>query len=161
MRFFGPFLLGALLLSGPASAQNQVAFGGLKADTTLPVEVTADSLAVNQSDGTATFAGNVTIIQGDMRLKAGTVAVVYKTDDRKRIESLSATGGVTLSAGPDAAESREAVYVIDTGQVVMTGDVLLTQGAAIISGQKLTVDLKSGTGSMDGRVKTVLTPGGN
>ena len=87
MHFFGPILLVALLLPGPASAQNQVAFGGLKADTTLPVEVTADSLAVNQSDGTATFAGNVTIIQGDMRLKAGTVAGVYKAADRKRIGS--------------------------------------------------------------------------
>lgn len=161
MRFPGPALLVALLLSLPASAQNQVAFGGLKADPTKPVEVTADSLAVNQSDGTAVFTGNVLVIQGDMRLKAATVAVTYKPDDRKKIESLAASGGVTLSAGPDAAESRDAVYVIDSGQVVMTGNVLLTQGAGIISGQKLTVDLKSGTGSMDGRVKTVLTPGGN
>ena len=159
MRFFGPALLLALLLSNPASAQNQVAFGGLRGDPTKPVEVTSDSLAVNQSDGTAIFAGNVLVIQGDMRLTAAELTVVYKADDQKKIDSLTATGGVTLTAGPDAAESRDAVYTIDSGQVVMTGDVLLTQGANIISGQKLTVDLKSGTGNMDGRVKTVLTPG--
>ncbi len=159
MRFSGPVLLIALALACPASAQNQIAFGGLKTDTTQPVEVTADSLSVNQSDGTATFTGNVLVIQGEMRLKAGAMAVVYTPGDKTRIERLTATGGVTLTTGVDAAESREAVYTIDSGTVVMTGDVLLTQGGNILSGQKLTVDLKSGTGSMDGRVKTVLTPG--
>lgn len=158
MRFSGPALLLALLLSTPAGAQNQVAFGGLRADPTQPVEVTADSLSVNQSDGTAIFTGNVLVIQGEMRLKAGSLTVNYKDADRTKIESLTATGGVTLTTGADAAESRDAVYTIDSGQVVMTGDVLLTQGTNILSGQKLTVDLKSGTGSMDGRVKTVLTP---
>jgi lipopolysaccharide export system protein LptA len=143
----------------PALAQNQIAFGAIKADPTRPVEVTADSLSVNQADGSATFTGNVLVIQGPMRLSAGEVAVVYAAGDQRRIERLTATGGVTLVSGADAAESREAVYTIDNGQVVMTGDVLLTQGSNVISGQKLTVDLKSGTGSMEGRVKTVLTPG--
>jgi len=158
MRFLAPVLLIALALSTPADAQNQVAFGGLKGDPTKPVEVTSDSLAVNQSDGTAIFTGNVLVIQGDMRLTAAELTVVYSAEDQKKIESLTATGGVTLTAGPDAAESQDAVYTIDSGQVVMTGNVLLTQGANIISGQKLTVDLKTGTGNMDGRVKTVLTP---
>ena len=44
----------------PAAAQT-VAFGGIKADTSAPVEVTADSLRVDQSTGQATFAGNVLI----------------------------------------------------------------------------------------------------
>lgn len=158
MRFLAPALLIALALSTPASAQNQVAFGGLKGDPTKPVEVTSDSLAVNQTDGTAIFTGNVLVIQGDMRLTAAELTVVYSAQDQKKIESLTATGGVTLTAGPDAAESQDAVYTVDSGQVVMTGNVLLTQGANIISGQKLTVDLTTGKGNMDGRVKTVLTP---
>ncbi|MCB2115558.1 MAG: lipopolysaccharide transport periplasmic protein LptA [Rhodobacteraceae bacterium] len=156
-------LLSALLaLSAPGLAQAQaIAFGGLKADTSAPVEVTADELYVNQSDGTATFAGNVVVIQGAMKLAAGKVLVIYGSADRSRIEELHASGGVTLASGTDAAEAKEAVYTIESGVVELTGDVLLTQGQNVISGQKLVVDLQSGTGRMDGRVRTILTPGGN
>ncbi len=144
-----------------ASAQDAtVAFGGLKQDTTLPVEVQADQLAVNNADGTAVFSGNVLVGQGEMRLGAGEVRVKYSPDG-KAIEQLVATGGVTISNLADAAEAREAVYSIDTGIIVMSGDVLLTQGASAIAGQKLTIDLKAGTGIMEGRVSTTFVPGGN
>lgn len=150
-----------VLLPSLASAQNAtVAFGGLKQDTSLPVEVQADSLAVNQADGSATFTGNVLIGQGEMRISAGTVRVEYATEGGA-IDSLHASGGVTFANQSDAAEAREAVYTINTGQVVMTGDVLLTQGKSALSGQKLVIDLKAGTGVMEGRVKTVFVPGSN
>jgi lipopolysaccharide export system protein LptA len=41
----------------------------------------------------------------------------------------------------------------------MTGSVLLTQGRNAIAGERLVLDLKAGTGVMEGRVKTVFTPG--
>ena len=154
-------ILLSLLAAAPALGQGQIAFGGIRADTSKPVEVTADSLTVNQSDGTAVFSGNVLVAQGEMRLSAGEVRVEYAEGDTRKIERLLATGGVTLVSGPDAAEAKEAVYTIDSGSVVMTGNVLLTQGPNVLSGQKLTVDLRTGTGSMEGRVKTVLQPGGN
>lgn len=138
-----------------------VAFGGIRADTSLPVEVTADQLSINQTDGTAIFAGNVVVIQGDMKLAADRVDVAYSGEDRTRIERLHASGSVVLVSGSDAAEAEDAVYTIETGAVEMTGNVLLTQGANTIAGQKLVVDLASGTGRMEGRVKTVLQPGGN
>ena len=144
-----------------AAAQGAtIAFGGLKQDTTLPVEIEADQLTVNQADGTATFTGNVLVGQGEMRLAAATVQVEYATDGGA-IRRLHASGGVTLANNSEAAEAREAVYTIDTGEVVMTGDVLLTQGQSALSGQKLVIDLKAGTGSMEGRVQTTFVPGGN
>jgi lipopolysaccharide export system protein LptA len=143
----------------PAAAQGAtVAFGGIKADTTQPVEVSADQLEVNQSDGTAVFTGNVIVVQGDMRMAAAAVRVEYAKDDRSKIETIHATGGVTVTSPAEAAEGREAVYSVASGEVVMTGDVLLTQGGSTITGQKLIVDLKTGTGRMDGRVKTVIAP---
>lgn len=149
------------LSTAPVSAQQaSIAFGGIKQDTSLPVEVNADNLSINNADGSAVFAGNVVVVQGDMRLTAGEVRVQY-TADGSGIKSLQATGGVTLIATADAAEAREAVYTIDSGNVVMTGDVLLTQGQNAISGQKLVINLKNGTGVMEGRVKTVFAPGGN
>ncbi len=146
--------------TGVFAQQAAIAFGGLKADTTLPVEVQADQLAVNQADGSAVFTGNVLVGQGEMRIAAGSVRVEYSSDG-KGIERLFATGGVTLTNASDAAEAREAVYTIDSGNVVMTGDVLLTQGNSAISGQKLVIDLKAGTGVMEGRVQTVFQPGGD
>ena len=68
-----PLLLTLLCALGPAAALAQdaaISFGGLKQDTSLPVEVKADSLAVNQADGSATFTGNVLVGQGEMRLSA-------------------------------------------------------------------------------------------
>jgi lipopolysaccharide export system protein LptA len=151
----------ALLAFSPSLGLAQgasVAFGGLKQDTSLPVEVSADQLAVNQADGTAIFTGNVLVGQGEMRLSADRVKVEY-TADGTGISKLFASGGVTLVNMADAAESQEAIYTIASGAVVMTGDVLLTQGGNALSGQKLVIDLKTGTGVMEGRVQTVFQPG--
>jgi len=147
-----------LTTNGIAQTTN-LAFGTLQQDTSLPVEVTADSLSVNQTDGTAIFTGNVVIIQGEMRLAAPRVLVVYAqaTDAQEaRIARLEATGGVTLISGPDAAEAERADYNIDDGEVVMRGNVLLTQGASALTSDLMTVDLTGGTAQMDGRVKTIL-----
>ena len=154
--------LGVAVLASAAYGQGAtVAFGGIKSDTSQPVEVTADQLAVNQTDGTATFTGNVVVIQGDLRLGATTVRVEYAKDDRTRVERIVASGGVTLVSADEAAEAKDAVYTVANGQVVMTGDVLLTQNGGTIAGQKLSVDLKTGTGQMDGRVRTIISPKGS
>ena len=145
----------------PASAQQaKVAFGDLNQDTTLPVEVTADQLAVNNADGTAVFSGNVLVTQGEMKLSAAEVLVKY-TPDQKAIDQLVASGGVTITNLGDAAEAQEAVYTIDSGVIVLTGNVLLAQGPSAMAGQKLTINLKDGTGIMEGRVTTTFVPGGN
>ena len=161
MRALCSLLTIVMVLSGPAAHAQQVAFGGIRADISAPVEITSDSLSVNQTDGSATFSGNVVIGQGDMRLQAENVRVEYAQGDTSRIQKLHASGGVTLASATEAAEAREAVYEVPSGTIVLSGDVLLTQGSNVMSGQKLTVDLSSGTGQMDGRVRTILQPGGN
>jgi lipopolysaccharide export system protein LptA len=148
-----------LASTGGALAQSKIAFGGLKADPTLPVEVTSESFSVDTADGSAVFNGNVVVGQGTMRLAAKEVRVIYAKDSKK-IESLKASGGVTLTNAAESAEAEEAVYTIDSGVVVMTGNVLLTQGASAMSAQKLTINLTSGTGVLEGSVKTTFSPGG-
>lgn len=151
----------ALVLSATAAtAQQKIAFGDLNQDTTLPVEVQADQLTVNNADGSAVFSGNVVVTQGEMKLAAGEVRVIYGTD-QKNIETLIASGGVIVTNLGDAAEAGEAVYTIDSGVIVLSGDVLLTQGPSAMAGQKLTINLKDGTGVMEGRVTTTFVPGGN
>ncbi|WP_146347756.1 LptA/OstA family protein [Phaeobacter marinintestinus] len=148
-----------LLLAGiVASAQGaNVAFGSIKADPSLPVEVTADNLDVNQASGSAEFVGNVLVGQGEMRLSANRVLVIYN-QDVGGIDRLEATGDVVLVSGPDAAEAQRADYTIDTGVVVMTGDVLLTQGPNALTSERMVVNLTDGTAQMTGRVKTIINP---
>ncbi len=153
----------ALLMPCAVLAQGaQVAFGGMQQDSSAPVEVSADQLSVSQADGTALYTGNVVIGQGEMRLAAPRVLVVYG-EAAGRIERLEATGGVTLVSGQDAAEAERADYNIDAGTVVMSGNVLLTQGDNALTSEQMTVNLDDGTAQMSGRVRTVLqqqqTPG--
>lgn len=144
---------------------SNVALGGLAFDNSAPIEVSADNLSVDQNDGAAIFEGNVLVAQGDLRLAAEFIRVEYATDaDGNRSPSIgqvTASGGVTFVNGPDAAEALEAVYSVETGDLVLSGDVLLTQGQNAISGDRLVVDLNDGTGRMEGRVRTRFNTGEN
>ncbi|MDO5370197.1 lipopolysaccharide transport periplasmic protein LptA [Paracoccus sp. (in: a-proteobacteria)] len=155
-------LSGLLALALPlAAAAQTVGFGAMRADADAPVEVTSDSLRVNQDTGEAVFTGNVLIGQGQMRLSAQSVTVVYAEGGQNRIRSLNATGGVTLVSGPDAAEAAEAVYDVETGTIVLTGDAIVTRGDSVLAGDRIEVSLDDGTASVSGRVRTVLQPGQN
>ncbi|ATG37508.1 putative protein in bacteria [Phaeobacter piscinae] len=150
-----------LFSTGLAAQSASIAFGAVKADPSQPVEVTAETLDVNQADGSARFIGDVVIIQGVMRLSANDVLVIYKQDETGKtgVERLEATGDVILVNGPDAAEADKAEYTIDSGTVVMTGNVLLSQSTGTLTSNRLVVDLTTGTASLSGRVKTILNGG--
>jgi lipopolysaccharide export system protein LptA len=144
----------------PAAAQTNIDLGGMTVDTTAAIEVTADSLAVDQETGTAIFSGNVVIAQGDLRLSAGTVEVIYATETND-ISRLIAAEGVTFVTATEAAEAQNAQYDITTGLLTLTGEVLLTQGPSAISAQSMIINVTDGTASMEGRVRTVLQQGNN
>lgn len=146
-----------------ATAQGtQITFGGLKHDTSQPVEMASDALQINQANGSAVFTGNVVIGQGTMRLSAKRVVVEYATGGTtRRISKMHATGGVVLVNGAEAAEASEAIYSIDDGNIVMTGNVILTQGQSALSSNRMVVNLKTGQATLEGRVKTILQTGGN
>ena len=133
--------------------------GGFSRNT--PVEVTADALSVDQQNGSAVFDGNVLVVQGDIRLSAGKVTVEYKQENGKPsgISRLLASGGVTFVTASDAVEAREAAYSVEGGTVRLTGDVLLTQGPNAIAGDTMVINLETGSGTMEGRVRTVFNPG--
>lgn len=163
-RLATAILLLALSTSQTISQGTQVAFGDLQQDTSLPVEISADQLEIDQVDGTATFNGNVIIGQGEMRLSASKVRVEYVLVDGSNtgdISKLYAVGGVTLVNGAAVAEANEAEYSVEDGTIEMTGDVILTQGANALSSESMVVDLATGFATMEGRVRTILQTGGN
>ncbi len=150
----------AIAFASVAFAQTNINLGGLTVDNTAPVEVTADTLAIDQDTGSAVFSGNVIVGQGDLRITAGMIEVVYGSDTTE-IDRLIASEGVTFVTATEAAEAQDATYDLTTGELTLTGDVLLTQGASAISAERMVVNVTNGTATMDGRVRTVLQQGGN
>ena len=153
-----------LLPAGGVTAQTQVPFSGLAVERDDPIEVVAESLDVDQEAGTALFVGAVVVEQGAMRLASDRLLVVYdgegaQGDGGSRISRLRAEGSVILTTPAETAEGDVAVYDIDLGEVVMTGDVLLLQGPNVLAGDRLTIDIASGTGRMEGRVRSILQSG--
>ncbi|WP_244504497.1 lipopolysaccharide transport periplasmic protein LptA [Jannaschia faecimaris] len=152
--------LALLFLALPATAQtSDIGFGRGNFDNSAPVEVAADNLEVDQATGRAVLTGNVVIAQGDLRLSARQVTVDYTTTGGNRsIERLNASGEVLIVAGDDAAEGQEAVYTLGSSDILLTGNVVVTQAGNTLAGDRLTVNLNSGAGVVTGRVRTTLQP---
>ena len=147
----------ALLAQSALAQGTGVAFGGIQGDPTLPVDITSQSLSINQKDGEAEFDGSVLVIQGEMRLSADNLRVEYKAD-KSGIERLIAKGNVLLVNAVDAASADSTIYTIDTGEVIMSGNVSLSQGETTLMAPKLLIDLKTGMGRLEGGVKTSFDP---
>ncbi|MGP1355405.1 LptA/OstA family protein [Roseicyclus sp.] len=149
-----------LMLAASAAAQVGIGFGGVAYDARQPVEVTADNLTIDQSTGQAVFSGNVIVHQGDLRMAAGEVRVIYSdVEGRRSVDEVVATGGVLVTRGADAAEGREARFDVASAMLTMAGDVLVTQGPTAVAGDRLVVNMRTGNGSVEGRVRTVLSTG--
>lgn len=147
-------------LGTPAMAQGtQIQFGQSLNLSDRALEITSDSLEVDQSSGASIFSGNVVAAQGPMRLTAGSLQIEYSTDpetNRQRIDRLVADGGVTMVTETEAVEARRAVYSLTDQTLEMTGDVMLVQGPNVLAGERFFADLAAGTGQMTGRVRTVI-----
>lgn len=149
-----------LALTAPAFAQTDIALGGLSADPSAPLEITADSFSVDQSTQSAVFDGNVVIGQGGLRIAAGRVEVTYDSASGD-IAQLTASGGVTFVTETEAAEAAQAEYDLQTGLLTLTGNVLLTQGPSALSAERMVVNLTTNSAQMEGRVRTVFQQQGD
>ncbi len=157
-RFTGA-ALGFVLLAQIANAQSAaVSLGQPVADPDAPIEVTSDSLSVDRETGNAIFVGNVYVVQGELTLNADSVEVLYSdsADDPEPLREVIAIGNVVLVNGEDTAEADHGVFYPPEDKIVMTGNVLLTQGRSIIAGDTFNWDMITGKGTVEGRVRTVL-----
>lgn len=114
------FFLGAVwLIVAPASAQN--------ANNNAPLEITADqTLEWHRNDQQYIARGNVLAVQGDVRIAADTLTADYRETAASSIEiyRLTATGNVIITSRGNTAYGSHAVYDVDKGLAVMTGNNL-------------------------------------
>ena len=132
----------------PSMAELQVLKNENRHQSTEPIEITADSLEVKQSENLAIFRGDVDAVQGDMLLRADLLFVHYRKDIDKSeepcIKRIDAEGNVFISSPNETAQGAKAIYNVDDQKIWVSGRVILTQGDNIIEGDQLELDLKSG-----------------
>lgn len=151
---------------------------GFQQDTSLPIEITADTLEVVQPDRVATFTGNVDAVQGELVLRADELRVHYSGNQQDEggsgqtgaISRIEATGNVFLSSPRETAEGEAGIYDVAGSSVTLDGAVVLTRGENVIRGQHLEIDLVTGRARVVGagtsaegaapgeRVRAIFTP---
>ncbi|MEZ5825371.1 MAG: lipopolysaccharide transport periplasmic protein LptA [Geminicoccaceae bacterium] len=162
-----PFLALGLLLAHPVSVFAQAPAGGH--DTTLPIEIEADQLTVEQNNETATFSGNVVVVQGDMTLRSARLLVFYALDGDgaadQPIKRIEVDGGVVMASERENAKGERGVYDVVAGTLELFGDVTLTRDENVIKGDILSIDLNTSVATMKadpasgkGRVKALFIP---
>jgi lipopolysaccharide export system protein LptA len=154
----------ALAWSSPGSpAWSQ----GLQHDSTLPIEITADSLEVMQDQQVATFLGNVDAVQGDLVLTSDQLRVHYRGGGGEpgvtagSIRRIEAMGNVFMSSPEETAQGEFGVYDVDGALLTLEGSVVLTRDENVVRGQRLEIDLTTGRSQMFAAVPSTAggTPG--
>ncbi|MCB1832976.1 MAG: lipopolysaccharide transport periplasmic protein LptA [Geminicoccaceae bacterium] len=159
----------AAWLAGSAPLCAQDAIAGY--DTSLPIEIEADQLTVEQNSETATFSGNVIVVQGDMTLRSAKLLVIYALDgdnaSDQPIRRIEVDGGVVMASERETAKGERGVYDVVAGTLELFGDVTLTRDDNVIKGDVLSIDLDTSVATMKadpasgrGRVKALFLPAG-
>ncbi len=179
-RFY-PILAAALIALGfgasPCFAQSeaQSRISGLRLNGGDPIQIESDKLEVREAENVAVFSGNVSVTQGPTLLKAGRMTVHYAKDGgsaatgSSNIERLEVDGKVYVKSDKQVATGDKGVFDMKTEVLVLSGkEVVLSEGANVLTGCKLTVQMKTGRAQVDGcstgasgsgRVQMKIEPG--
>ncbi|MAL79047.1 MAG: lipopolysaccharide transport periplasmic protein LptA [Sneathiella sp.] len=166
-----PAIALSLVIGLPAAMAQSQPGGGF--DSNQPIEITADSLEVQQAEQIAIFEGNVQVIQGEIRMRAARLIVHYSDQKQQNqgepanIRQIDAIGDVFISNPRETAQGDKGVYRVTNKQIDLTGNVVLTQGKNVLRGDSLTLNLATGqsrveggtgTNGNQGRVKGIFVP---
>lgn len=116
-----------------------------------PVNFAADQIELQDRQKRVVLSGNVVINQGDLRLTAARTTVAYADAGTLTIQRIDATGGVVVTRGNERAQGSAGVYDFSNRVIVLSGGVALRRGTDTLNGGRLTIDLKTGRSSVDGR----------
>ncbi|MBW1836936.1 MAG: lipopolysaccharide transport periplasmic protein LptA [Deltaproteobacteria bacterium] len=151
------------------------------ADTSLPpnsnqnnkIHITADRLIADSETKNVEFIGNVRVTQGTSVITADRVRIFYhqisgnKTgglDGENSIEKIIANGNIKIRFKNILAVSEQAVYILDTKVLVLTGpDSKISSKGNSVTGEKITLNRANERITVEGgnqkRVEAILYPG--
>lgn len=164
-------LLAVLLLlaaAGPVAAAGDTArlpeaFEGLGVSGDDPIQFQATTVEIREKEQVAIFSGEVVVRQNNTVLRTARLIVTYAAggaEGTRRVSRLEADGSVLVTSGEQTASGERAVFDTADNTIVVTGQVVLTQGKNVIRGNRLVVDIDSGQARMEGgRVQMLIEPG--
>jgi len=144
-------LLGLSLAVGGAVAQSRANVSD------QPISIGAET-GEYRSDGFS-LRDKVEITQGGNRLRAD---AIEGQGGGGQISTITATGGVYYVTPTESIRGDRAVYTVSNATIVVTGNVILTQGRNVLTGSRLTYNVDSGAANMaggsNGRIQGVFYP---
>jgi lipopolysaccharide export system protein LptA len=145
-------VLFAALLAGPAAAQ-------LAANSSAPVDITADELETVNSGCTSIWRGNAEALQDTARLRADTLTADFqikaggKAGGCGDLVRMRADGSVYYVTPQQKVHGDAAVYEAANDTLTVTGDVVATQGQNVLRGSRMVFNTRTGQGHMEGAAK--------
>lgn len=106
-------VLGAVTVASVASAQTNTV-------------ITSDEMEFDYKRSVATFERNVKVTDPQMTINADRIQMLF--DGTNSVKSVTATGNVKIWQADKVATSKKAVYTAATGEITLTGNVLVTRG---------------------------------
>ena len=155
-------LAAAGLLFGAGSASAQL-------DPRAPIDITADSSEVIQSQCQSTWSGAVEALQGRTRLRANSVRLysLRKGDTCGASDRMEAEGQVYFVTPERTVRADSAIYTFSGQSITLTGNVIVVQGKSVVRGDRLIINTRTGQAQMSsnatgrnkaGRVRGVFYP---
>ena len=123
------------MLAAPAAAQ-LIAAG----DSKEPIDITGDTAEFQ--DNNAVWTGNVRVVQGETILTSERLEAVLT--DEGDFQTITAIGSVRYSNGKEAITGERAVFNDAARTIVITEDVIVTQGKQVMSAGKITYWVDTG-----------------
>ncbi len=133
-----------------------------------PITIEADSMELNQSDGTNHYKGNVVLLRGALQIRADSILLYTKGKQLQRAVAegnpVHLTQENTTGGDPMKAESEYMEYLPQSEIIELKGKALLWRAGNKFSGDKIRYDLKeqtvraSGDEQGSGRVRVLLQP---
>jgi len=163
-RTLGMAVIALTVLAAPTTGGAQTAVPAVQAGGG------AVSFGADGGEYTATgiaLRGRAEVVQGLNRLRADSINGTIVSGDLTRVE---ASGNVYFVTPDQTIRGDRAVYTFATDEVVLTGDVILTQGQNVLTGGRLVYNtrteaarMEGGAGANGGRIRGVFYPdnGGN
>ncbi len=160
----------ALLAAGVAQAQLSSKNG--------PIDISSEHFSADNPSNTATYDGHVEALQDDNRMRSDNMVIFFQprsetpapkakttSDDAtpmaSKIDHLVATGNVYFVTPTQVIKGDKAVWTKADDTIVVTGQVVATQGENVMRGTRLVYHHSTGQSTMDsdtGRVRTVIYP---
>jgi lipopolysaccharide export system protein LptA len=155
MSMTRPFTAAAVLLAALALPT----LGGAQTapnSSDAPIAYSSDD--VEYAGDTLILIGRAELIQGQNRLRADRLSGFSQTGDSR----MEATGNVYFVTPDQTIRGDRAVYTTANDTIVVTGDVILTQGQNVATGSRLTYNTRTESarleGGSNGRVQGVFYP---